>query len=322
MASDDYIAVTGDDWYQRRRQDAEGEFFRRLSEQAGRGSIDPGGSTRQGIYCFTAGGRLLAFKNAGQNPDVMREVLRQGLRNWQKLPASERQPGAVEVPASGKIDSRYTRTPPANGLIVNVHARCLDRGATGDYTDAVCAVGRGNEASRDHLWLTEREWKSLVPTGAKPGERFSMTDALAHRIARFHLVDNTRGEPPFWSTKDVRAVNMTLIVEKADAMGTTMRVVGAALLSTTADAASSDRGYDSRISGQIHYDAKQGVITRFDLVAVGDHWGEGSFTRGARPGRTPLGVAFERSVGRSPADRVPPQAAREVREYFGPDYRP
>ena len=30
MANDDYVPVTGDDWYQRRRQDQEGEFFRKV----------------------------------------------------------------------------------------------------------------------------------------------------------------------------------------------------------------------------------------------------------------------------------------------------
>ena len=43
MATENFIAVTGDDWYQRRREDAEGEFFRKISDQAGRGSRDSSG---------------------------------------------------------------------------------------------------------------------------------------------------------------------------------------------------------------------------------------------------------------------------------------
>ena len=58
-----------------------------------------------------------------------------------------------------------------------------------------------------------------------------------------------------------------------------------------------------------------GTIDRFDLVAFGDHWGSGPYTGGARPGRAPLGVAFELSRGEAPADRVPPQAAREWNAY-------
>ena len=36
MANEEYVSVTGDDWYQRRRQDKEGEFFRKVADAAGR----------------------------------------------------------------------------------------------------------------------------------------------------------------------------------------------------------------------------------------------------------------------------------------------
>jgi hypothetical protein len=52
-----------------------------------------------------------------------------------------------------------------------------------------------------------------------------------------------------------------------------------------------------------------------DIVALGDFWGGGTYTPGARKGRTPLGIAFE-LAGRSPADRVPPQGMRDVFEYL------
>ena len=41
----------------------------------------------------------------------------------------------------------------------------------------------------------------------------------------------------------------------------------------------------------------------------------GTFTRGARPGRTPLGVVFAVAAGDRPADRVPPQGSRWLRGY-------
>ncbi len=198
---------------------------------------------------------------------------------------------------------------------MNVYARCLDRSSSGDYSDASCDAG--DETGRDHLWLTADEWKSLIPSAGTPGERFALPAAIARRIARFHLIDNTRGEPPLWNRNEVRASDLALVIEKADASGTTLRVEGSVLLATAVDAGDAQRGYDARLFGYIHYDAKQRAITRFDLVAIGDHWGEGAYTRGARPGRTPLGVAFELAKGDSPADRVPPQAAREIGEYFG-----
>src|SRR5262249_1945889 len=126
LATEAYVPVAADDWYQRRRDDAEGKFFRSVADQGPRKG--QGGSTRQGIYVFTADGPLLAHKNAGQAPDGMRDVRRQGLRAWQKLPEERRKPGAVQVDEPGKADPRYTRPPPPGGLIVNVYTRALDRG--------------------------------------------------------------------------------------------------------------------------------------------------------------------------------------------------
>ena len=78
-----------------------------------------------------------------------------------------------------------------------------------------------------------------------------------------------------------------------------------------------DRGYDVRLRGTLRYLPEKQTFDRFDVAAVGEHWGEGTYTRRARPGRTLLGVAFGPVAGDAPADRVPPQAAREVGRYFG-----
>jgi hypothetical protein len=314
MAREEYVPVAGDDWYQRRRQDEEGRFFRHVADQGPRKG--EGGSTRQGIYCLTPDGRLLAYKNAGQDPGVMREVLRGGLREWKKLPASRRRPGAVTVEDLDNIDPQYTRKPPAGGLILNVYTRILDRDDKGGLCAGTCRFPGGERAAHDHLWLTASDWKALVPAGARKGATFPVPDRVAERLVRFHLIDNTRGEPPFWQRQEVRSRKMTLTVEETTAVGVRLRLDGTALLSSQADPARADRGFDVRLLGFIHYDARKKAIERFDVVAVGEHWGQGRFTPGARPGRSPLGIALELARGDSPADRVPPQAAREIHEYL------
>src|SRR5687768_10918458 len=168
MASEDYVPVAADDWYQRRRDDAEGRFFRQIAEQGPRKGV--GNATRQGIYCLTADGELLAAKNAGQRPDVMRETLRAGLEAWRKLPDDRRRPGAVRVEDEGTPDPAYARTPPPGGLIVTVSTRILDRTDDG-FCRGTCPTRGGEAAARDHLWLTEAEWRSLVPADPKPGDR-------------------------------------------------------------------------------------------------------------------------------------------------------
>lgn len=317
MASEDFIPVVGDDWYQRRRQDAEGEFLRKVAEQGPRGG--QGGGTLQGIYTLTPDGTLLAYKNAGQAPDVMREVLRGALDAWERLPESRRRPGAIASEELGTVDAQYDRTPPEDGLIVKVFTRALERDDSGANPDVYsCAPGRGGEAARDHLWLTREDWQALIPEDPKPGRVISIPDRVVRRIVRFHLVDNTRGEPPFWSNEDVREASMTLTVEDVSPDRVRLRLVGSVLLATSADVSQADRGYDASLLGDIEVDRSSESITRVDVVALGDHWGEGPYTRGARPGRSPLGVAFTLVDGSNPADRIAPQASRYLPGYWEP----
>jgi hypothetical protein len=315
LARSEFIPVAADDWYQRRRQDAEGEFFRGVADQGPRKGV--GGSTRQGIYVFTAGGKLLAYRNH-QDPAVMRGVLKQALRDWQKLPEGQRKAGAVEVADAGKVDAAYARTPPPGALVVNVFTRILEKSAGGEFCVGTCKFAGGDRAARDHLWLTEAEWKALIPASPHKGMTVSVPAAVAYRIARFHLCDNTRGEPPAWRRDEVRSLKLTLTVEDVSDAAVTLRLDGSALLATAADPAKAGRGFDARLLGWLRYDRKRQRIDRFDAVVLGEHWGDSALTRGARPGRTPLGVAFELSRG-DPADRVPPQGARWLPGYLQAD---
>ncbi len=251
----------------------------------------------------------------------MRDVFRRGLAEWRKLPAERRRAGAVKIEELSQSDSRYVRTPPKDGLVLRVFSRLLDREKDGTYRDADCDDRPGDAPAVDHLWITKEEAQSLVTAAgsqASPRASFEMPAGIAERLVRFHLIDNTRGEPPMWRRQDIRRSKLTLRAvprKSADAV-TILALEGSALLATAADATKADRGYDVRLTGEIHIDAASGRITRLDIVAIGDHWGEGTYTRGARPGRTPLGVALELADGRQPGDRVPPQAAREVQAYF------
>lgn len=314
MAKEDFVPVTADDWYQRRRQDAEGEFFRKVASQGPRKG--DGGATRQGIYVLTADGELLSWKNAGQNAEVTRDELKRALARYRKLPANRREPGAVTVGEPGKPDPNYTRTPPTGGLIVRVHTRILDRADDG-YCKGACKSTGGDSAARDFLWLTRDEVRSLAPAKTEPGFTYDLPKPVADRIVRFHLIDNTRGEPPFWDRDHIRRSKLMLTVVRATPDAVELRLDGDALLATAADPATADRGYDVRLRGELRYLPAKQTIDRFDVAAVGEHWGEGTYTPGARPGRSVLGVAFGPVAGDRPADRVPPQAAREVRRYFG-----
>jgi hypothetical protein len=310
----EFVPVAGDDWYQRRRQDEEGAFFRKVADQGPRKGA--GGSTRQGIYCLTASGELLAYKNAS-DPAVMRATLAQALRRWNALPADARRPGAVKVPGAGKADACYVRTPPEGGLVLRSFTRILDRGK-GGFVCGRCESTGGDRAARDHVWLTRDEARALVPADARKGQRVEFPAAVAQRLLRFHLLDNTRGEPDSWRAEDVRRHELSWAVTSVTDAAVEMQLTGSALLATDAEPAKAKRGFDPALLGRLTYDRTTKAVTRLDLLAVGDHWGQSTYTSGARPGRQPLGIAFELTAATEPADRVPPQAAREVGRYLAP----
>lgn len=313
LATEELVAVSADDWYQRRRQDAEGEFFRKVANQGPRKG--QGGSTRQGIYVFTAGGKLLAFKNA-QDADVMLETVRLGLKRFKALPEAERRPGAVVVPDHGRVDARYARTLPEGGLVLRSYTRILDRDDTKGFVKGTCDFRGGDMAARDHVWIRKDEWQALIPADPKVGQTFAMPAALTRRLARFHLLDNTRGEPAYWTTEEVRRAAMTWKVTAVSDASLTMELTGSALLATDADVTKASRGYDAKVRGRLKYDRTKKAITEWEMLVVGDHWGRSAFTPGDRPGRKPLGMVMELVSGKSPQERVPPQAAREIGAYF------
>ena len=68
------------------------------------------------------------------------------------------------------------------------------------------------------------------------------------------------------------------------------------------------RGYSAKLKGVVEIaDSK---VTRFDIVALGDFWGEGPYTRGAPAGKFPLAIAFELADGSDLADQVVPQGVK------------
>ena len=318
MATDDYVPVTGDDWYERRRNDAAGRFWLSVAQQGPMKDVP----TKQGIYFMTASGKLLYAKNAGQNVAVMRDAFKEGLRAWNKLPEAERTPGALKIEDLGTIDKDYVRTPPPDGLIVDVFVRSLERkpDSPSGFCSACSDMKAGKpiqlESQRDHLWLTKAEWQSLIPKNAKPGDTFPVRPAIANRIFRFHLTDSTRGEPPFWKKNELLKGEMTLKVEALKDDRTELTLAGAALLSTDPDVSKSKRGFDVALSGKLAYDNAKNTFERFDIVALGEHWGEGPFTPGARSGRTALGLVFTLARADDPANAVPPEGIKNFGDYM------
>jgi hypothetical protein len=313
MAREDFIPVALDDWYQRRREDAEGAFFKKVySQDASRAAPDR--PNRQGIYCLTASGKLLIVKNAGQLIDVTKESMREALAKWEALPEAERSPGAVNVPELKYPDRRYTpEKPPKGCLVLDVFTRDFDFDAKGEPCKASVPSPGGDWAARDKMWVFESEWKALAPTGARRGDDVPLPAALAHRLLCFHLRDNTTGQSPRWQPSQIRTRDLRLTVEEADAAGVKLRLSGVVVMSTDANLDQAERGIELELLGFLTFDAAKGTFTRFDILALGQHWGQAPHTGEERTGKPPIGFMI-RKAGGSPYGNVAPDFMK-IREY-------
>lgn len=282
-----------------------------------------------GGNCFvltTPSGKKLA---GGAGSGGAQATLTQGLEKWKQLSAEERQalPEGKEVTPPEAARCK----PPVGGLVLRSAIRNLKADRKGDLAaitkddlkDQTQYPGWNaiyTEPAQYNVWLTEAEWKSLVPADAKTGDKFAVPDGIQKRLIRYHLVNGTFGLPGQWKLEQIRSADLVLHVEEV-APVLKMRLQGAVVLTTNADATKADRGYEAKLSGFLTYDPKKQAFTRFDMLAIGDYWG-GDYEGGRfkQPGKTPLGVAFELSPGTSTGDLIPPlvhmDREQEYRAYF------
>lgn len=268
-----FVPVAIDQAYQRRQKDAEGRFYQKIANQGPR-KVATGGTT-QGHYAATADGKLLGFRN-NRGAERTSELLRDALR--------KHKPGKVAVIERGKPDAQFDYPPPKGGLVVRTHAKVL-----GGYeeTDNEWRRMFQQGVGRDNLWIRADEHKALAE-----GE---IPETLTTRMARFHLVDNTRGEPPMWEVKDIRKMDLTL--KEGKLTGTVALKSGRG-----------EREYKADVLGFV--ESKGGRVARFDVVVKGLFRGEGPYTRGAPKGEFPLAISFQIADGSDVADVLPPQGSR------------
>lgn len=325
------VSVQGSD---QNRQDAVGKFCRDSGLLLDK---------YEGILIgVTAGGKIL-------DQDYRGFDVKKTLEKWKALPESERAPGAVKVGEPDEVEAQgVDPTPPAGGLILKVYSRVMMHDGEGKIrnvtgkdlwydvdgkrtVEPAHQEGRSaaHQAQPDHMWLTEAEWKGLMPVDPLKDDKVPIPAALADRILRWHLNPLRfygRYGPDALDRKEVRARELTLTVDDVAPDGVRLRLDGSARLGAVPPAAVVKGtvacldlwGYEPRILGYLEYDPRKRVITRFDIVALGDYFGRLGNGSGApsRPGLQPLGIAFELVKGDQPADRIPPGRASDSQSYF------
>jgi hypothetical protein len=299
-----------------RAKGPEGEFLR----EAG---IDKHWVTSSGyMSCVSPSGKWL-----GHEPSA------KVLEAFGKLPKDEREPNAVKVPALSPSEA-VIPIPPEGGLVLRVHGRFLGR----DDTENLRPVKgddfpqlRGKESAirshqflfepnTEYMWLTKEEWQSLVPAKPVKGDRLPVASAISERMARFHLSPRRAltSEDGIVAKKEIKAAKLTLVVDAVSPQRIRLLLVGFVHHGSDYDKAKATSpngplgfGYDSPIHGVLEYDRKTEGFVRFDIIASGEVWGRWGDANGKsqtieRPGRSPIGFAFELATAGSPTDRLPP----------------
>jgi hypothetical protein len=167
------------------------------------------------------------------------------------------------------------------------------------------------ETQSDLLWLTESEWKALIPASPRVGDRSEIAAAVQKRFYSTIGIDYMEGSvnslPP-------RQTAMALTVQQADAQVIALRLDGYAILgkelTDSSRAEANSRGCELRVLGEIRYDRTKQVIDRFDVAGVGRAWGNKMdyIHREIRLADYPwmYGIAWELVTGDAPQDRIPP----------------
>src|SRR5262249_30605038 len=138
---------------------------------------------------MTAGGKVL-----GHFPSA--EVL----KTFNSLPKAVRAPGVPKLPEL-KPGDKTVIAPPPNGLVLRVHARFLSKDDKGKLRYArgedFPLMGKTEKERKywalflhpntEYMWITEAEWKALVPAKPTKGDTFDVPTAIVDRMARFHL---------------------------------------------------------------------------------------------------------------------------------------
>lgn len=239
----------------------------------------------QGKYAFTADGLLFGFDNHGTEGLVrVKGLLEKALREFK--PVEEIKTGA------GRMDPRYDRPMPEGTVVVDVTMKVLGGYKEGEPEDLKLFRGI---LGRERLWILKDEAAALA-SGSLP-------DSLKKRLVRYHLYDNTRGQHNAgWAVEAVKKLDLAL---------------AAGRLTGTADLREGPGGreYQAGLLGFV--EAKEGRLTRFDVVA------KGLFSENpVRPdlpsteGKFPLAIAFRLADPKDPGHRVPPACARDYEGYL------
>ncbi|MFM9873522.1 MAG: hypothetical protein ACKVQS_08685 [Fimbriimonadaceae bacterium] len=271
----------------------EKKWFLEMASQLSPGIAN--GGTAQGFYVVGADGQEYVYSIGGRQHDAFMNLLDEGLAKFKSSP-----------PKAIKLDilpiKTWTRIAPKGGLVVRSITRVSPLPSGADV--------RNTSIGRDHYWIFPED---IGEINNSKGNHFAMPTKMARRMARFHLVDNVRGEPNRWRYDNIRVLD----IEMTRVSPMEYNFEGLYKLTNLEGHGGTEKGIAGRIRGFLTLNKARSQATQFEAYAEGYAWGDHENTSGAPPGKFPLKIAF-RSVDDEIARSVPPQQSYFWDEYLNP----
>jgi hypothetical protein len=235
--------------------------------------------TSQGFYVLGADGTAYGFNN-NRDPERVLSFIKKGMDEFRAAP-----PRSVDIEAD---DAGYTRKPsePVTAIRVFSRIKPLPEG---------CDI-LNHSVGRDHFWM----YRSDVEAIAKGKGKFKLPEPIALRLVKYHLVDNVRGEPSFWSPTEVKKADFQVV-----AKGNDVYTLTGTYSMATAD---QKRGLRGVFEGEIRIDPAKMAVTRFRGYGEAKAWGAGPYTPRPPEGEFPLVFALV-NVDDEFSRSTPPQGA-------------
>lgn len=231
---------------------------------------------------------------------------------FRALPESARKPELpnpeLAIPAKRPVPKS-----PKNGLVVRAYCTYLKTDEDGKAQRAKRFYYEQNpdawaaETQNDMLWLTEEEWRSLLPQNRAPGKKIEVPKEIQGRFFSTIGIDYMEGSV---NALPLRESTLTLTVEKAGQL----RVDGYGKMGEPYTKESGEgprtRGCELQVGGYLHYDPDQSTIIAVKMIGTGEAWGNKmEYTRraiGIAEPRWGYGIACELVTGTAPEDLIPP----------------
>ena len=253
---------------------------------------------------MTPGGKLLARGNSSR-PEKIAEILENGWRAWQELPPAEK---GLPVPPDAIPLHRWEQSYPEDGLVLTTVHRDLDQEQL---------VGNGQRWNLDHLWCSPDEIRPWIGQ-LREDTVLPFPEVIVDRWARFHLVDNVRGQEGPFAPDDVEFARISATVLEDTDSKMVLEIDGVTRVVSDGVWKLGDnlwkhfpnrpRGVETSLTGRAVYDHAQARFVQFRVVAIGHAWGGSGLNgrRGGVPAQRQYLACLFKLAGSSSADRVPP----------------